>query len=121
MSRNRYLVLLRSQPGSAPSPSSSSSPSPEQMQQMLAAYRAWMETFKDEIVDMGDKLKPGGRVLTAAGLSDGPFVELKEIIGGYMIVSAESFERVAEIIRACPPMLAPGVTIEIRELMGARM
>ena len=42
---------------------------------------------------MGGKLKPGGKVVTAAGVMDGPFVEAKEIVGGYMIVAAESFEQ----------------------------
>ena len=96
-------------------------PSPEQMQKMMAVYKAWMEKFKDDIVDMGDKLKPEGRLLTASGLADGPFVELKEVIGGYMILTAESYERVAEIIRECPMMIGPGITLEIRELSGAKM
>ena len=62
MAKHRYLVLLRSQPTTG-----GQSPSPEQIQQMLAAYRAWMERFKSEIADIGDQLKPGGRVLTASG------------------------------------------------------
>ena len=64
---------------------------------MLAAYRAWMERFKSEIADIGDQLKPGGRVLTASGVADGPFVEAKEVVGGYMIVSAESLEHAVEV------------------------
>jgi len=42
-------------------------PRPDQnrLQQMFAAYNAWKESFKDAILDMGDKLKSEGRVVTA--------------------------------------------------------
>ena len=63
------------------------------MQEMFAVFNAWKEKFEANILDMGDKLKPGGKVLTASGVTDGPFVEVKEIVGGFMIVSAESYER----------------------------
>lgn len=116
MAKQKYLVLLRSQPTAGPS-----GPSPEQMQQMFAAYQAWMEKFKADILDMGDKLKAGGRVVTSSGVADGPFVEAKEVVGGYMIVAAESYDRAVEVVRACPAVHAPGVVLEIRELAGAKM
>ena len=90
MAKRRYLILNRSEP-KKPGSGGGAMPSPEQMQKMMAVYKAWMEKFKDDIVDMGDKLKPEGRLLTASGLADGPFVELKEVIGGYMILTAESY------------------------------
>jgi hypothetical protein len=113
----KYLFLHRSQPGTAPGPESK--PSPEQMQQMLAKWQAWQEKFKDHIVDWGDKLKPGGRLVSGAGVSDGPFVESKEIIGGFMIVSAASFDEAVLIAQEMPG--GPGARIEIRELAGAHM
>jgi hypothetical protein len=88
---------------------------------MFAAYKAWMEKFKDDILDMGDKLKSDGRVVTASGVADGPFVETKEVVGGYMIVSAEDYERAVEVVRACPAVEAPGARFEIREMVGAKM
>ena len=81
----KYLFLQRSVPGKSPQP-----PSPAQMQEMFAAFNAWKEKFKDNIVDMGGKLRPGGTVVTTSGATDGPFVEAKEVVGGYMLVSAES-------------------------------
>ena len=116
MSKRKYLVLARSRRvGEQPRPS------PEQMQQMFAAYKAWMEKFKDDILDRGDKLQPEGRVLTASGVTDGPFVEAKEVVGGYMIVSAESYDRAVQLVQACPAMQAPGAIMEIREMAGAKM
>ena len=116
MAKRKYLVLFRNQPAGG-----QHAPSPEQMQQMFAAYKAWMEKFKDDILDMGDKLKSEGRVVTASGVADGPFVEAKEVVGGYMIVSAEDYDGAVEVVRACPAVHAPGASLEIREMAGAKM
>lgn len=42
------------------------------MQQMYAVFDAWKEKFQDNIVDLGGKLKPGGKIATAAGVIDAP-------------------------------------------------
>lgn len=111
MSTHKYLVIQRSQQGQAQEP-----PSPAQMQEMYAVFNAWKEKFRANILDLGDSLKPGGKVLSASGVTDGPFVELKEIVGGFMIVAAESYEGALEIARECPGILRPGSSVEIREL-----
>lgn len=111
MPSHKYLVIQRSRQGQE-----QPSPSPSQMQEMYAAFNAWKERFQANILDLGDSLKPGGKVLSAAGVTDGPFVELKEIVGGYMIISAESHERALEVARECPGILRPGSSVEIREL-----
>ena len=111
MAKRKYLFLQRSQPGGGPKPS------PAQMQDMYFAFNTWKEKFKDDILDMGGKLMPGGKLVTTTGATDGPFVEAKEIVGGYMFVSAESLERAIEVAREMP-MLTPGSTIEIREVAG---
>ena|SRR6187551_1773549 len=116
MSKHKYLVLFRGQPSPG-----QVAPSPEQMQQMFAAYKTWMEKFKDDILDLGDKLKSDGRVVSASGVADGPFVEVKEVVGGYMIVAAETYEGAVELVRACPAVDAPGALLEIRELAGRKM
>src|SRR5690348_6815877 len=116
MSKHKYLVLFRNQPSVG-----QTAPSPEQMQQMFAAYKTWMEKFKDDILDLGDKLKSDGRVVSASGVADGPFVEAKELVGGYMIVAAETYDGAVELVRACPAVDAPGALLEIRELLGRKM
>ncbi len=110
----KYLFLHRSPPGPG-----GAQPSPEQMQAMFAKFNAFKERFKDHIVDWGDKLKPGGKIVGAAGVSDGPFVEAKEIVGGFMIVSAESLDEAAAIAKEMP--VGPGARIEVREMAGATM
>lgn len=113
MPNQKYLFLQRSAPGKPQQP-----PSPAQMQEMFAAFNAWKEKFKENILDMGGKLMPGGKVVTASGATDGPFVEAKEIVGGYMLVSAESVDRALQVAREMP-MLMPGSSIEVREVAGS--
>ena len=110
--RHKYAVFLRSVPRK-PEP-----PSPAQMQEMYAAFGAWKGKFEADIVDMGGKLKPGGKILTASGVTDGPFAEAKEVVGGYMVVAAESYDGALEIVRGCPGIVGPGSSVEIREIAG---
>jgi hypothetical protein len=109
----RYLCVQRSVPGVK-----REAPSPSQMQEMYAAFNAWKEKFKDNIVDMGGRLTSGGKVLSTAGVADGPFVEVKEVIGGFMVVMAESYERAVEVAGGCPGLIVPGSSCEVREIAG---
>ena len=43
-------------------------------------------------------------------------MEAKEVIGGYMIVSAPSLEEAVEVARQCPGVVRPGSSIEVREI-----
>lgn len=108
----KYMCLMRSAPGGQ---GKQEAPSPAQMQQMFASFNAWKEKFKDQIVDLGGKLKGGGKILTTSGVTDGPFVEMKEVIGGYMLISADSYERAIEVARESPGYM-PGASLEIREI-----
>lgn len=110
MSTRKYLLIQRSAPGRT------ERPSPAQMQAMYAAFDAWKEKFKDNILDMGGKLATGGKVVTADGVMDGPLVETKEVIGGYMLITAPSYERAIELARECPGVIRPGSSVEIREI-----
>lgn len=112
MSKQNYLCVQRSKPSGG---ESRPKPSPTQMEAMYAAFNAWKEKFQDNIVDMGGKLG-GGKVVTAEGVTDGPFVEAKEVIGGYMIISAESLEQAIEIASGVPGLVSPGSGVEVREI-----
>ena len=111
MPSQKYLFLHHS-------PTDEQPPSPARMQEMYAAWNAWMGRFKNQVVDMGAKLKPSGKVLTASGVMDGPLVEAKEIVGGYMIVTADSYDAALAMAREMFGMMGPGTRIEIRELAG---
>jgi hypothetical protein len=112
MPSKKYLFLHRS-------PIDGQPPSPAKMQEMFACWNAWKEKFKENILDMGGKLGPSGKVVTASGVMDGPFVEAKEIVGGYMIVTADSYERALEVATEGLGMMMPGARVEVREMAGS--
>ena len=63
----------------------------------------WFQQFGTKIVDGGDGLLPTGRVLKPSGdVVNGPYVEAKEMIGGFTIIQAEHYEEAVEIARGCP-------------------
>jgi hypothetical protein len=111
MPTQKYLVMLRSVSAGKQQP-----PSPAQMQEMYAAFGAWQQKFAANIVDMGGKLKPGGKVVTPAGVTDGPFAETKEVVGGFMVICAASYEQAIEVAQECPGVVRVGSSIEIREI-----
>ncbi len=111
----KYLCIQRSTPkDSVPDAdqAASSPPSPAQMEQMYAKFNAWKEKFQDNIVDMGGKLGDG-KVVRPDGVTDGPFVEVKEIVGGFMIVEADTIELAAQVAQESPGVF-PGASVEVR-------
>jgi len=110
MPNKKYLCIQRSQGGNC------EPPSPSDMENMFAVFNAWKEKFGDNLIDMGGKLEDGGKVVSADGSIDGPFVESKEIIGGYMIIAADNLEQAIEIVQASPGVGMPGSSVEIREI-----
>ena len=109
MTKKKYLCIQRSVPSDT-----SEQPSPAQMEQMYAKFNGWREKFQGNIGDMG-KLG-GGAVVTAEAVTDGPFVEAKEIAGGFMIVEAESLEEAAQVAQESPGVMMPGSSVEVREI-----
>jgi len=87
------------------------------MQEMYAQFGAWQEKFKNNLADMGGKLG-AGKLVAGEGASDGPFVEIKELVGGYMIVSAANLEEAIAVARECPGLVRPGSGVEVIEIHG---
>ena len=110
----KYLCLQRSLPGGDPQ---GGKPSPSQMQAMYTQFNEWREKFQKNLTDMGGRLG-AGRLVTAQPAPDGPFVELKELVGGYMIVSAASLDEAIEVARGCPGLVRPGSGVEVIEIHG---
>ncbi len=112
MQKKSYLCIQRSQPRGE---QAGCEPSPEQMQEMFAKFNAWREKYQANIVDMGGKLG-GGSVVTAKGATDGPFAEAKDVVGGYMIITAESLEEANRVAQESPGVAMPGSSVEVREI-----
>jgi hypothetical protein len=91
--------------------------SPEQMQQHMQKWSAWFDglTKSGAYKGQGAPLEPGGRVVrgTRKAISDGPFAEAKDLVGGYAIVEAKDLEAAVEIARGCPTYEKDGA-VEVR-------
>ncbi len=108
----KYLCLQRSLPGTH---ATTERPSPAQMQAMYAKFNEWREKFQKNLVDLGGRLGAGKLALPEPA-PDGPLVEVKEIVGGYMIVTAESLEEAVQVARECPGLVRPGSGVEVIEI-----
>jgi YCII-related domain len=108
----KYLLIYRDSADPQPPPS------PEEMQGFLKMWDGWFDQFGKKIADKGDGLLPTGRVLKPDGVvADGPYVEAKEMIGGFSVVEANSYEEAVEVAKLCP-IAQIGGAIEIREFAG---
>jgi hypothetical protein len=85
------------------------------MQAMYEKFNAWREKFKENLVDLGGRLG-SGKVELPEPPPDGPFVEIKELVGGYMIVSAATLDEAIRIARECPGLVRPGSGVEVIEI-----
>lgn len=94
--------------------------SPEQMQQEMQAWGEWMQGGMKAgwLLDPGDGLKSEIRVVHPdRSVTDGPFAESKELVGGYSMVEAPDLAAAVELARSMPG----AGTIEVRELAGHSM
>jgi hypothetical protein len=93
---------------------------PEQMQLQMQRWHKWMNEGLEKgwMVNVGDGLGKEGRVVNAQKVvTDGPFVEAKEIVGGFTIIQADTIDAAAEIAKSCPCLLIGG-RVEVRPLEG---
>jgi hypothetical protein len=92
---------------------------PEQKQQHMQRWEKWIGEGlqKGWLLDPGDGLTPEGRVVSARVVTDGPFVETKEIVGGFSVIQADTLEAAARLAKGCPAVLV-GATVEVRPLAG---
>jgi hypothetical protein len=92
--------------------------SPEEMQARTKKWMDWMGSIaaQNKLANSGNRLFHHGKVVKANGvITDGPYAEIKETIGGYSIIKAASYEEAAQIAKGCP-ILAGGGNVEIREI-----
>jgi hypothetical protein len=93
--------------------------SPEQMQQQMQKWRVWIEELgKKGHYKAGDPLDRGGKVVSGKQkvVTDGPYAEAKDVVGGYLMVVAETLGAAAELAKSCPIFEAGG-SVEVRPVM----
>jgi len=105
----QFLVVLRDS-GAFPDDISA-----EEIQAIIQKYGEWIQTMGGR----GEKLRDGeGRIVLRENdrvtVTDGPYAESKEIVGGYVVVEAESYDAVVRHCHAAPH-LEYG-SIEIRQI-----
>ncbi len=93
--------------------------SPEQIQAMMKPWQDWIGGIaaQNKLVTAGNRLEADGMVLKAGNLiTNGPYVETKEAVGGYTIIKAASLEEACELSKGCPILYAGG-NVEIRAIV----
>jgi hypothetical protein len=111
----KYMLLLYDDP------STFKSMSPEDMQKVVEKYMAWgarlrqagLMSHSNKLADDAGKVMRGG-----AGdlrVTDGPYSETKEVLGGYFVIEAPSYDKAVEFSRDCPH-IEYGGTIEVRQV-----
>ena len=111
----RYLILINND--------ESKTASDAEKQEVWAAYMKYTQDLKKAGVMLGgDALHPsskgGARIKVTGGkrsITDGPFTEAKELIGGYYLIQVKSHEEAVEWASRCPGAQHQGV--ELREVV----
>lgn len=94
--------------------------SPEQIQALMKPWHDWMGNIaaQNKLVARGNRLEADGNVIKPGKVvTNGPYVELKETVGGYTIIKAENLEEATEIAKGCP-ILNAGGNVEVRAIMS---
>jgi hypothetical protein len=110
-SMSEYLYLYRG---------GESGRSPEEAEKQMQLWSAWLSDLgrKGHIKDPGQPLEHTGKVVTGKSkmVTDGPYAEAKDLVGGYTIVEAKDIGEATELSSGCP-ILAVGGAVEIRPVM----
>ena len=93
--------------------------SPQEAQAVMGKYRAWTQKLRDSgrLVNSNKLEDRTGRVLrgsTKMEVTDGPYTESKEVLGGYYLFHAADFDEAAAICNDCPHLQFG--TIEVRKI-----
>jgi hypothetical protein len=93
--------------------------SEDDRQAMTKRYMDWIGGLaaNDNLVDRGNRLASTGKVVSGTGdiITNGPYTEIKEFIGGYSIIKAASYEDAVALMKTSPVFELNG-KIEIREI-----
>ncbi len=98
--------------------------SPEKMQEMMQKWMAWLKDLgeKGHIKDQGQPLERAGKLVKGKQktVTDGPFAEAKDVVGGYTLIEARDLEQAVELSKGCPIFEAEGA-VEVRPVMKMNM
>ena len=106
------MMLFRTEKSDAPKPS------PEQMQKSIKNWQDWIGGIaaQGKFVSTNALGSKGQTVDSNGVVSDGPYVEIKERVGGYIVVKADDLADAISLSKGCP-ILALGGKVEVRDVM----
>src|SRR5690348_442163 len=88
-----------------------SNASPKEMQALAKKWQDWASSIEAQgkLASRGPRLATEGKVLKAGGVvTDGPFVEIRERLGSFIVVKADSLEEATTLAHGCPALDANG-------------
>ena len=98
--------------------------SPESAQQTMQKWMAWLKQLgaKGHLKDQGQPLERTGRLVKGKRktVTDGPFAEAKDVVGGYTLIEARDLDQAVELSKGCPIFEADGA-VEVRPVMKMNM
>ena len=95
--------------------------SPAEMQAILGRYMSWWQGLRaqDKIVHSNKLQDEGGRTITRSKgkvvVVDGPYAEAREVVSGYFVIKADSYDEAVKIAMTCPHVERDG-RIDVREV-----
>lgn len=98
--------------------------SPEKWQAQMQLWMKWMNELQQKGKLIGAQpLNETGKTIRSNKkiVSDGPFMEGKEMVGGYLLCKAENYEEAVSIAKDCPVLEAEDAVVEIREIKEIKM
>ena len=111
---SKFLYLFRAQSEFKPA-------SPEEMERMMKAWTAWIDDLRTQghLMQTGERLDRSGKVVRGKSktISDGPYAEAKDIVGGYMLVQANDLAQAVELSKGCPIFDIDGL-LEVRPIVA---
>jgi hypothetical protein len=93
---------------------------PEEKEVIMKQWMDWMGSIaaQNKLSAKGSPLAGSGKVVKSDNIiTNGPYSEIKEVVGGYSIVKADSYDGAVELAKGCP-ILKIGGNVEIREVVA---
>jgi hypothetical protein len=113
-----YLLLFRGGDGAT------LQQSPEQWQAHMQKWMQWMGGLQQQGKFIGGQpLEQTGKQIlgTKKVVTDGPFMEGKEYVGGYLMIKADTLDAATELSKGCPILEFDNGHVEVREIKELKM
>jgi len=107
-----FMMIFRTEKSDAPPPS------PEEMQERVKTWQDWIGGIAAQGKFVAtNALGHQGKTVSATGvITDGPYAEIKEVVGGYILVKANDLNDAVKLSKGCPT-LEVGGKVEVRSVM----